>query len=212
MEAVFLNIIYFIALPIALTLIIWNISQEIGYLDYIRDVDWTKKDLKLKKINSIIKKVNNYSFVFLILLLLLLPLWNFTASIALDTNMHSERAHIPGGTYPPLVDPVVDKLGPTYDVESVFQRMEESPNRWLPDEVERHVDLEDLTKLPGRITIYRFREDRYLITYTYLAPYPIMQTYGFIIREVPEGEQLVLNNQRTYLYPNIPTNPNDIIM
>ncbi|MFW6305036.1 MAG: hypothetical protein ACOC1V_04600 [Candidatus Saliniplasma sp.] len=213
MEAVFLNIIYFIALPLAIILIIWNVLQELRYLDYLRDVNWTKKDEKQKKMISIVKKVNKFAAIFLILILILFPLWNFTASVTLDLNMHSERVYVPdAGAYPPLMDPVVDKIGPTYDTEYVVEQMEESPRRWLPEEVERYVDIEDLTKIPGRLAVYRFRGDRYLITYTYLAPYPIIQTYGFTIRETVEGEeQLVLTNEQTILYPNIAIRPNDLI-
>lgn len=184
--------------------------QEIKYLEYIRDVEWTKQLDKHKKIISILKKLDRYALVFLIILLIMLPLWNFSYNVLLDRNMHKERVHVPGA-YPPLLDTVSQKHGPTYDTEGALEEMEENDQVWLPDQVERYVDMEELTKFPGRLTLYRFRENRYLITYTYLAPYPITETYGFQIREVEGEVRLLSPEHNTLIYPNIATSPDDLI-
>ncbi|MFO7791858.1 MAG: hypothetical protein R6W73_02610 [Candidatus Saliniplasma sp.] len=186
MESIILSIIYLITLPIIIIYIIWKISQEEKYLDYIKDVDWTDVEKKRKKMYSILRETNRYALIFLISLLLILPLWSYSSSVILDRNMHKERIHVPGAAYPPLLDPVSQELGPTYDVDGALEEMEENPRVWLPDEVNRHLDMDDLTKIPGRLAIYRFTGDRYLITYTYLAPYPIIETYGFNTREIEE--------------------------
>ena len=216
MESIFLTIIYIVALPIAIVLIIWNIQQEISYLDYLRDVEWTRHEEKYKKMVSILKKINKFAVLFLILILVFLPLWNFTASVTLDQNIQSERAHVPGG-YPVMTNPVSQRIAPTYNTDQALQEMEENPSIWLPEQVKEHVDLEELTSLPGRIAIYRLRGGRYIITYTYLAPYPIMRTYGFEIREILDEEtneeqiELVLMKEKTYIYPDIARNPDDLI-
>ncbi len=157
--------------------------EESRYLDYIRDMDRTHLDRKKEEMFSFIKKLNRYGVIFLVVMIVSLPVWSFSSSVLLDMHMHGERVDVPGAAYPPLMDPVDDKIGPTYDVDYVIEKMEESPRRWLPSEVERHVDIKEMTRLPGILTVYRFTRNRYLITYSYIAPFPITETYGFRVRD-----------------------------
>lgn len=183
MERIILTIIYLITVPIVITVISWKILQESRYLDYMRDVERTHADRKKDEMFSVIKKMNKFGTVFLVVMLISLPIWNVSSAFIMDMHMHGERVDVPGAAYPPLLDPVDDKIGPTFDVDYVIERMEESPRRWLPSEVNRHVDIEKMTRLPGILAVYRFTRDRYLITYTYIAPFPITETYGFRVRD-----------------------------
>ncbi|MFO7791856.1 MAG: hypothetical protein R6W73_02600 [Candidatus Saliniplasma sp.] len=126
-------------------------------------------------------------------------------------NIQTEKIY-GGGIYPGTIESVHHKIGPTYDVDGALEEMEENPRMWLPEEVNQYIDMEDLTKIPGRLAVYRLVNNRYLITYTYLAPYPIAETYGFIIAETEEGNSTLLPlKHSTLIYPNTVSQPDDLI-
>lgn len=138
-----------------------------------------------------------------ILLLILLPTWGMISSEITHKEMHSEMVFI-GGQYT-TIDPVLNSIGPSYNTKDIIREMEENPGAWLPELVDEVVDIDELTRFPGRIALYRLTKNRYIITYTYLAPIPITRGYGFQYTET-DGERIIIaENSGTYIFPMDPS-------
>lgn len=190
-------------------------SNEIKQVRHLRRSNDIKKDQYIKKIKSRIKK---YEALFLISLLLFSAGWNMLASTYCDNAMHSQM----GGAIGPLgeaygnQDPVVTSLGPSYDSDKIINKMEEKPDVWFPEDVKDQVDLDKLTKMPGQLAVYRLNKYRYVITYTYMAPYPVIKAYGFFIDDKANTsdfqEKLILMREQTIIYPEDPNLANDFII
>lgn len=207
------DLIYFIPFPIIPTIFIWLILREKKHMGYSGDIDRTDLEDKEDAVRTSRKKILTYTKVFAVVFLLFLPLWSFSASENTESNIRHEIFQMGGlrGSVTGVRDPVRYSIGPMYDIEKVKEKMEENSNRWLPDQVEDHIDLDELTRVPGRLGVYwlsgdRDRPKRYVITYTYLAPYPVTKIIGFKIIEF-EGTQLHLEfeGERTFIYPENPS-------
>lgn len=220
-----LKIVYYVAFPAVFFVGIWlirNRRKEIKSIKYLRRSDKIKKDEYVKKVKSRIKK---YEALFLISLLLFSVGWSLISSTYCDHAMHSQMYGGKGSPKGPAysnVDPVQYSLGPSYDTDEIINKMEKEPGIYLPEEVKEKVDLDRLTSMPGRLAVYRLTNYRYVLTYTYTAPYPVIKAYGFLIYEEkvdsPSGndsavqERLLLMKEQTIIYPEDPNLANDFIM
>ncbi|MFO7791857.1 MAG: hypothetical protein R6W73_02605 [Candidatus Saliniplasma sp.] len=70
MNGIIWDMIYSIVPPLFFIIVIHKILFEYQYLDFIKDMDWTKPKMKSKKEESISRNINKYSAIFLISLLL----------------------------------------------------------------------------------------------------------------------------------------------
>lgn len=204
--------IYFIPFFVIAAAFIWVILGEKKYLEFAVDMDRTHQGDKELSVEGCVKKIKTYTLVFVVVFLLFLPVWSYSASQVTESYIRHERFYLQGGkgTVTGIRDPVKYSIGPTYDTEKVKKEMEEESSRWVPDQVEEHVNLDELTKTPGRLGLYWLNGDkknpkRYVISYTYLTPYPVVKLYGFKIIE-GEGTNLYLEyvGEETFIYPQRP--------
>ncbi|MEF8832961.1 MAG: hypothetical protein V5A66_05540 [Candidatus Thermoplasmatota archaeon] len=101
-----------------------------------------------------------------------------------------------------LYNPVAEKIGPSYDTDSIIEEMEKNSDFWHLEDIRSQIDLEEITKLPGQLSVYyqdKMHWNYVLITYTYLSPIPITRVYGF--RIIEEGEVAALRVAETVIYP-----------
>lgn len=204
--------IYYIPFFIILAIFIWLIYKEKRYLEFSVGMDrthWEDQDISVE---GCVVKIKRYTLVFIVVIILFLPAWSFSVSEVTETDIRNERFYLTGGkgTVTGVRDPVKYSIGPTYDIEKVKSKMEEGSNRWVPDQLEEHLDLDELTDVPGRLGIYWLRGDkerpeRYVVSYTYLGPYPVVDLYGFKI--TGEGTDLHLEyvGEQTFIYPEKPS-------
>lgn len=198
--------VYFVLIPISMIIppiVFW---YEKSKLDFFIDSPISKR-LKGRDIMSKqLKKIKKYELLFIVLLIFILPVWGFVASEMSDTQMHREMTGGSGpmGTAYAVHDPVLEALGPSYNTGKIIDEMRSKPDIWLPHKFENLVDLTELTDIPGRLAVYRLYGSRYILTYTYLAPFPIMRAYGFQVIE-DDGELLILSqNEKTIVFPEDP--------
>lgn len=222
-ENLLLKFAYYAIFPAIFFIGIWLLKkrgEDLKNVKLLRRSEEIKKEKYIKNIESKIKK---YEALFLISLLLLSGGWNFIAASYCDYSMHSQLSGSTGAKGPAYAnqDPVKNSLGPSRDTDKIISRMEEEPNRWFPKEVKDQIDLEKLTMIPGHLAVYRLINSRYIITYTYASPYPIIKAYGFLIFEEEKNstdnqseiqEALLLMKERTIMYPEDPNLAKDFIM
>lgn len=202
------DLIYYFPFPVIPTIFIWLILGEKRYLEYSGEVDRVDKEDQKIALSASNERLKKYAQVFLIVFLLFLPIWNLSTSETADANIRHEIFQV--GSVTGVRDPVRYSLGPGYDVEKIRMKMEEDSYRWLPDELDDHVDLDELTRVPGRLGVYWLTADRehpkrYVVAYTYLAPFPVVKIFGLKIIQ-GEGTELALEyvGERTFVYPERP--------
>ncbi len=202
--------IYYLLVPSALIIASWKLWNDIGYSDIMKSV-WIKESTREEQRKA---KKNAYkTIVIFVIIILCLPLWGITASELAERQI---RREVIGGTVfsPTIVDPVIHSLGPSYDTHEIIEEMEANPQRWQTEGIKERVDFDELTSVPGRLAVYRLR-NRIILTYTYLAPFPIVRSFGFQYQEVegPDGEtelQFLVEREETYLFPFNPGSAGDI--
>ena len=78
---------------------------------------------------------------------------------------------------------------------------------YLPKTV---VDLDNLVNFKGRIAVYRTYDQRYIITHTYLLPYPVVKCFGFQYIETDNGGiKIIKKDKRKIYYPLDPGTADD---
>ncbi|MCF7890887.1 hypothetical protein K9M78_06670 [Candidatus Bipolaricaulota bacterium] len=141
--------------------------------------------------------------IFIIILVVFLSSWHLVTSELADIRMRTEMEYGVGGIY--SENPVVVSLGPTYNVRRVIETIEKKEERWLPDQVKKVVDLDRLANFKGRIAVYRTYDQRYIITYTYLLPYPFIKSFGFKYVKTDDGQmKIIKKDKKTIFYPLSP--------
>ncbi len=77
---------------------------------------------------------------------------------------------------------------------------------WFIEDVREAVDLESLTRFPGRLTVYHLDKRRagqfLVITYNYFSPIPITRAFVFLVLE----DEASLYEEKTIVYPSNPSN------
>ncbi len=194
-------VLYYVIFPVGCVtafIYIRGTSREIRYLRTFKEEERREADIQ-----HMLNKLRKYEAIFVVFLIAFLPLWSHSASIYADSMMHNEyRGGLTamGRAYGSL-DPVKSQLGPSYDIEHIKKSMEEKPGFWMPEEVEEQIDLDKLTRVPGRLALYRLKDRRYVVVYTYMAPYPIIKSYGFY---QTTDYELVLLSEKTTIFPLSP--------
>lgn len=151
-------------------------------------------------------KMKRFQVYLVVSLLILLPAWHFSISYATHSQAHIKITR--GGFSPGSIDPVQWQIEPTYDTDKALDRINKQSSTFRPDLLNKVVDLEELTKLPGKIAVYRFASPgdlgKILLTYTYVSPIPIVKAVG--IQWVEGSEQLFVKNVKTFVFPMSPMN------
>lgn len=106
---------------------------------------------------------------------------------------------------------IVDDNDKEYRIEETEDKLEvyeklPTYESWFIEDVREAIDLERLTRFPGRLSVYYLDKadigNLLLITYSYLSPLPITRTFTFLIYE---GEAS-LDQENTIIYPLNPAN------
>ncbi len=201
LKDVLLFAIYYFIFPISCMIFIIYLRGALREIKYLQT--FKGKDRKTMEIKKLLSKMRKYEALFVVFLIVFLPIWSHTTSVYTDSVMHSEYR---GGLTPlgrayGSLDPVRTQIGPTYDIEKVKEKMRVDKDLWLPEEIEKKIDLDKLTRIPGRLALYRLEERRYVITYTYLGPYPIIKSFGFY---QTTDDELILLKEKILFYPLYP--------
>ena len=169
-------------------------------------------DLREKQVNFYVPKYKNQltknldkmkklQVYLIVALLILLPVWHFSISRGVHNQAHIKV--IGGGFAPGRIDPVKWEIKPTYDTDHAFEKMQEKSDVFRPDLIERVIDLDKLTDVPGRIAVYRFSSagdlGKILLVYTYVSPVPVVKAVG--IQWVESTDQLFVKNVKTFVFP-----------
>jgi len=213
---------YYVITPAIFLIICWQLRKEKRYLyfvctegkklkgatkrfrDYDKEKNLKSNDDTLKKSYEKIKKLQIY---LVIALIIILPLLNFITADLAHEHAHITKVEPTGmdaGSMLGERDPVMFEIKPSYDIGSIKEKMKEESKTFRPYIVFKSINIDELTKVPGKMAVYRLIDNRILITYNYISPCPIMK--GFAIRLYEDGEDITYSvNQKTYVYPDFPT-------
>lgn len=218
--------IYYLLIPLIILIISWEIKKEKIYFYFATNEEENLKggliDLSRKEkegiydkhdeiIKNSYKKLKRLQVFLIIALIISIPVWHI-----MTVNIVHEDAHFTkvnpigpdGGGGMGEIDPVIYEIKPTYDISSVKEKMEEYPKSFRPEIVYKAIDIDDLTKVPGKMAVYRLGNNRILVTYTYLSPYPIIK--GFAINLFNNDEKIdYIVEEETFIYPESPGDAGD---
>lgn len=193
-------ILYFAGLPLILIYFFVKLRSEKEFIQFFSDLNTRDTEENIDNEGKSRKRYRATKITFLVILLAFLGSWHYIASEVTHLRMVRELKFGAGGIYNEKT--VVVSLGPTYDVKSVTNTIKEKKERWLPEKVEKVVNLESLKKRKGRIAVYRTYDRRYVITFTYLLPYPVIKSYGFQYVKTEGGKlKIIKKDQKTVFYP-----------
>ncbi len=193
-------LIYFFGLPVILLYFYFKLRSQKEFINFFRNRSDDFTGRNEERTSKIEKKRKKTKIAFVIVLVLFLAAWHFVASEIIDIRMSQEVKFSGMGSY--RENPVVISLGPTYDVDRVVETIKRKEDRWLPERIGQVVDLDRLTRYPGRIAAYRTYNRRYIITFTYMLPYPLAKSFGFQFVKTEGGElKIIKKDRRTVFYP-----------
>jgi len=203
-----LYFVYYIVIPALIVFTIWKIKQK---KDFIKTFSLYNEDEE-EKYNSTLeesnKKLKNLQILFVVLILISIPVLNITFQGLQDISMHTTRYYLSDETvYPAHIDRVEGKFGTSFDTTRVIEQMEESEYEdWYLDDIRDQIDLEEIFRFPGRITVYKLRSttshpEQIVITYSYFSPIPITRSIEFIIIR----DKAFLETNRIIAYPMPPS-------
>ena len=200
MKLIVFYILYFLGLPVILLYFYFKVSHQAGLADFLGEVNGNQGNEVSERTEKAEHRRRRTQVVFAVVLVLFLLSWHLITSDLVDLRFKGEIKSGPAGMY--TENPVVVSLGPTYDVNETVQTIQEDESRWLPNEVEQVVDLDKLANKWGRIAVYRTYDQRYVITLTYLIPWPVVRSYGFQYVETEDGKKKIIKKERkTVFYP-----------
>lgn len=202
-----LTIIYFLAyylgLPLILLYFYLRFRSKREFISFFKDLDNGESKENKERREKAEKKRYWLKIIFVVILIVFLSSWHLVTSELADIRMRTEMEFGFGGIY--TENPVVVSLGPTYDVSEVIETIKSKKERWLPDQVEEVVDLDSLANSKGRIAVYRTYDERYIITFTYLLPYPLIKSFGFKYVKTDDDQlKIIKKDKRTIFYPLSP--------
>lgn len=199
-----LYIIYYIVFPVTIIAVVWWIWEKknalIGGSAFSAS---SKKGFSAKECMKEIRRLQ----VFLVLFILLsIPMMNFTSSRLSDMSMDRDRYYYGAMGQSRIFYPVDKQIGPNSDTDWVIEQMEEDPEYWYLEDIQEQLDLEKVTRLPGRLVVYRLekRDTRWshiVINYHYFSPLPVIRVFGFWIYEDGEINFAELEVDKTVVYP-----------
>jgi len=205
-----LYIVYYLVFPLGFIILIWKIIEKRNYIEDLSDYgeERTKKNLETIEKNS--KTLKKLQISLVIFILLFIPVINFTTYGLQEVTIKRDR--IPLGTFRSRVyNPVRTtngQIGPSTDVDSVLQEMEDAPEHrpWYFEDINEEIDFDELTRFPGRLAAYYLEKrdtgmEHIVITYTYFSPLPITRVYAFDVFIWEGGEEADLAEEKTIIYP-----------
>jgi len=199
--------VYYLAIPGLIFLIIWKIKQEKDFIKALTRHNEDKGDKFSDTLRKNSKKLKNLQILLVIFILISMPVLNLTFHGLEDTSIRRSRDYSGRGYFPAHIDRVDEKIGPTFDSEAVIEQMTEAEfENWYLDDIREQVDLDEIFRLPGRVTVYRLGEtmseyEQIVINYAYLSPIPITRSIEFTIME----EKAFLETNRIIAYPIPPS-------
>lgn len=200
MKLIILYSLYFLGLPSILLYFYLKLRSQNQFIDFLGNADSNQGKSSSKRTKKAEQKRKRTKIIFVVILILFLSSWHIITSELIDLRLKGEIQYGKAGMY--TENPIVISLGPTYDVNKIIQTMKEEKDRWLPDQVERVVDLDILADQKGRIAVYRTYNQRYIITLTYLLPYPVVKSFGFQYVRTDDGKlKIVKGDKKTIFYP-----------
>lgn len=200
MLTAFYFVIYYLGLPLILIYFYLKFRSQREYINFLGSLESRDSPKNKERSEKIEKKRYWTRIIFIIIVVAFLSSWHLVTSELADIRMRREMNFGLAGVY--FENPVVVSLGPTYDVNKVTETINNKEERWLPNQVEEIVDLEGLSNFKGRIAVYRTYDQRYIITYTYLLPYPVIKTFGFNYVKTDDGQlKIIKKDKRTIIYP-----------
>ncbi len=199
---------YFFIIPGFIGFGVWKLWDETEFLHYFEK---RKTNIKNKKIiNEKKKDIKRIQIYFVLFLIISLPTWGFFSSEISDSQMSREVHGVGFGAF--VTNPVVESLGPSYDSEKIIDKMRSNPSVWLPIILDEVVNIDKVTKYPGRLAVYRLIQDRYVITYTYLAPFPITKSYGIELIDTGDEDYKILSRgEQTVVFPLNPGDASSVV-
>jgi len=208
MLAIFYHVIYFIGLPAILLYFYLKFRSQTEFINFFGALASKDSRENRARREQVEKKRRRLKVIFVLVLVAFLLSWHLVTSELVNIRMKGEIRYAATGIY--AENPVVVSLGPTYNVENVVETIRNKEERWLPNQVEKVVDLDDLANFKGRIAVYRTYDQRYIITHTYLLPYPVVKCFGFQYVETDDGQlKIVKKDVRTIFYPFDPGTADD---
>ncbi len=203
-----LYFLYYIGIPGLIILTIWKIKKK---TDFIKGfVIFGEK--RIDRYSPLLKKHNkdlqNLQILLVIMILISMPLLNLTFYGLQDISMHRSRSYLSGETvFPGHIDRVGGKIGPSFDTDDVIEQMETDRYiDWYLGDIREQIDLDELDRFPGRITVYQIRRtmsgpEKIVVVYSYLSPVPITRSIQFIVLQ----EKAFLEADTTVVYPMPPS-------
>jgi len=213
-------LMYYFVVPIVVFSLLWEIRKEKNYIQFMKDIVMEgggksygvrgkfadmREEKQKKLFNNSLDRLKRLQIYLIIALIIMLPLWNFAADYRANTSVHSEITG--GGISVQKRDPVMHYIGPTFDIDSVYKKLEEKPNIYRPNLINKVVNLNELTTYPGRLAVYRLLDNRIIITYSYLGVYPVIKAYGF---QFIEEKGIVVQRETTVVYPLSPADVSNL--
>ncbi len=218
--------IYYLLIPLISLIIIWEIKKEKIYFCFACNeeenleggvINLGKKeqdriyDRHDKIIKNSYKKMKRFQVYLIIALIISIPVWHLVTVNIVHEDAHFKKVNPIGpdsGGGMGEIDPVIYQIKPTYDISSVKEKMEKYPKSFRPEIVYEAIDIDDLTRIPGKMAVYRLGDSRILVTYTYLSPYPVVRGFAINLFEYEEDIDYIVEEE-TFVYPESPGDAGD---
>ncbi|MFB6291283.1 MAG: hypothetical protein ABEJ25_06105 [Candidatus Bipolaricaulia bacterium] len=193
-------LLYFAGLPFIIVFFYFKLRSEREFINFFSNLNTRETEENVKSKKGASKRYRRSKIIFIIVLIAFLGSWHFITSEVADFRIRRELKFGASGAY--RESPVVLSLGPTYDVDGAVETIKEKRERWLPEKINEVVNLDKLSKRIGRIAIYRTYDQRYIITFTYPLPYPVIKSFGFQYVKTNEGQlKIIKKDSKTIYYP-----------
>ncbi len=202
-----LYLIYYLLIPGLILFTIWKIKKKGDFIKVIAMFKDGQDDKSSKLIRENKGKLRKFKVLLVVLILISIPALNLTSHLIQDVSMHRSRLYLSGETvFPGHFDLIDEKIGPSFDADEVLEKMDSGEEDWYLESIKGEVDLDQLTRYPGRMTVYKIsgsfgRQERVVINYDFLSPLPFTRSLEFIIIE----EEAFLEADNTVIYPMPPS-------
>ncbi|MFB6215175.1 MAG: hypothetical protein ABEI54_04815, partial [Candidatus Bipolaricaulia bacterium] len=183
-------LLYFAGLPAIIIFSFLKLRSKREFINFFSNLNTRETEENVKSQRGASKRYRKSKITFIIMLIAFLGSWHYITSEVADFRMRRELKFGASGLF--RESPVVLSLGPTYDVGGAVKTIKQNRDRWLPEKVNQVINLDKLSKRTGRIAIYRTYDQRYIITFTYLLPYPVIKSFGFQYVKTNEGELKII--------------------
>lgn len=205
-----LYFVYYILFPVAFIILIKEILSRRDYINNLSRYGEERTRKNKKAIDKTKADLKKLQVIFVVFILLFIPAINFSYHSLQEITIDRHRIYT-GAFSSFLYSPLDEQKGPSTDVDSVLQEMEDDESYdWYVEDIKDEIDFDDLTRIPGRLTAYYLDKrsphgdsfNQIVITYSYYSPIPITRVYGFEILPIGEGEEMAsLMEERTLVYP-----------